>query len=209
MRTYPQKVQENILPLSVAGTLPDAFEEWSFTENTEDHEDAIETCQLCNQEYLRYHFEIKNAFTNHSLWVGSHCILKFGVSVFEEGQRLDSKASKKKLDRLVQKMRLESCIQALRRLADTENNDILDNALSYYEEHKNLSPKLAFVVLWRLQANQIDHSPSFFKIALRRDKHKRDLREMAESHVHTIWPALSSSQRKLTLGYGHKPLSAT
>ena len=207
--TYPQRVRENILPLSVADTLPEAFEEWSFTENTEDHEDAIETCQLCNQEDLRYHFEIRNALTGSTLWVGSQCILKFGVSVFEEGRRLDSRASKKKLDRLVQKMRLESCIRALRQLASTEDSDILDNALAYYEKNKNLSPKFAFVVLWRLQANQIDHSPSFFKIALRRDKHKRDLREMAESRVHTIWPALSSSQRKLAQEYGHRPPSAT
>ncbi len=58
MKTYPQRVRDNILPLSVGSTLPEAFEEWSFTENTVDHEEPVETCQLCEQEQLRYHFEI-------------------------------------------------------------------------------------------------------------------------------------------------------
>jgi len=58
MRTYPQKVRDNILPLSIAGTLPEAFKEWSFTDNTIDHEEAVETCQLCEHEEIRYHFEI-------------------------------------------------------------------------------------------------------------------------------------------------------
>jgi hypothetical protein len=88
MRSYPQRVRDNILPLSVGGTLPEAFEEWSFTERTVDHEEAIETCQLCEHEDLRYHFEVKNALTYKTLWVGSQCIMKFNLSVFEQGRRL-------------------------------------------------------------------------------------------------------------------------
>jgi hypothetical protein len=106
MSTYPQRVRENILPLSVAETLPEAFEEWSFADETIDHEEPVETCQLCNQEELRYHFKIRNALTAHTLWVGSKCILKFGVSVFEGGRRLTEDQAKKKLDRLVDQMRL-------------------------------------------------------------------------------------------------------
>ncbi len=125
MRNYPQRVRDNILPLSVGATLPEAFEEWSFTDRTVDHEDAIETCQLCDQEELRYHFEIKNALTHKSLWVGSQCILKFNLSVFEQGQLLLPTESKKKLNRLMQQMRLQSCINALQKLADSEKNEIL------------------------------------------------------------------------------------
>jgi hypothetical protein len=75
MQTYPQRVRDNILPLSVGSSLPEAFEEWSFTENTIDHEEPIETCELCDQEELRYHFEIKNTLTKNILWVGS-CLKK-------------------------------------------------------------------------------------------------------------------------------------
>jgi len=203
MSTYPQRVRDNILPLSVGGTLPEAFEEWSFTERTEDHEQPIETCQLCEQEALRYHFEIRNSLTNKTLWVGSQCILKFGLSVFESGRRLSESDAKKKLERLMQQMRLESCIRALEKLATAEKNEILSNALLYYRKNKYLSPKFAFVVLWRLRSNKIDHSPSFFKINLKRDKYQNDLRSMSLNHVHTIWPALSSSQRDMAIRMGH------
>lgn len=205
MQSYPQRVRDNILPLSVGSTLPEAFEEWSFTERTVDHEEPIETCRLCDQEQLRYHFEIRNALTQKTLWVGSQCILKFNLSVFENGRRLSAADTKKKLDRLMQQMRLDSCIKALEQLAEKEDNKILLNALDYYRKNKYLTPKFAFVVLWRLQANRIDHSPTFFKVSLRKAKYQQDLAKMPLSQVHLIWPALSSSQRTLATQLGHAP----
>jgi hypothetical protein len=205
VKSYPQRVRDNILPLSVAATLPEAFEEWSFTENTVDHEHPTEQCQLCEQEQLRYHFEIRNSLTRKTLWVGSKCILQFGVSVFDDGVRLSPAGAKRKLDRLIQQMRLKSCIGALEKLAKAEANEILDNALAYYRKNKTLTPKFAFVVLWRLGLHHIDHSPSFFKISLKRSKHQDDLRAMKLSHVHTIWPALSPSQRAMATQMGHTP----
>lgn len=203
MRSYPQRVRDNILPLSVGATLPEAFEEWSFTMETIDHGLPSEICQLCEHEELRYHFKIKNALTNNVLWVGSQCILKFNISVFEQGCRLSTSDAKKKLERLMQQMRLQSCINSLEQLAKTENNDILSNALTFYKKNKYLTPKFAFVVLWRLQENKIDHSPSFFKINLQKDKYKQNLREMPLRNVHVIWPALSSTQRQKAIAMGH------
>lgn len=58
MSTYPQRVADNILPLSIAGTLSEAFEEWYFTENAKDYEYPCKNCELCDQENSRYHFEI-------------------------------------------------------------------------------------------------------------------------------------------------------
>ncbi len=204
MDAYTQRVANNILPLSLAGTLSDAFREWYFTESIEDHEIADQDCELCDQEKLRYHFEIENRHTEHKLWVGSSCILKFQVQVFEDGKLLDSENSKKKLDRLTKKMRLDSCIKALRKLEATESSKILTNALDYYVKNKCLTPKYAFVVFWKLKENKIDHSPSFFKVTLKKDRQKRDLAQMEESHVHFFWPALTSAQRKTAMKYGHK-----
>lgn len=205
MATYPQRVRDNILPLSIGGTLPEAFEEWSFTERTVDHEQPTANCELCNQEELRYHFEIKNALTHRCLWVGSQCILKFNLSVFERGQRLSPSDAKKKLDRLTKQMQLDSCINALQRLVASETNPILANALTYFRTHKNLTPKFGFVVLWRLRQHHIDHHPSFFTINLKRDRYKANLREMELSRVHVLWPALSSSQRSMAIRFGHSP----
>ena len=207
MTTYPRRVRDNILRLSVAGTLPEAFEEWSFADEVVDHEQPIETCELCEQQDLRYHFQIRNTFTGKTLWVGSHCILKFGLSVFESGERLSPSAAKKKLDRLTQKMRLDSCLHALEKLVQAESNDILAHALEYYEKNKALTPKFAFVVFWRLQRHGIDYSPSFFKIELRRSNHREDLRQMQTDRVHLIWAALSASQKKMAIAMGHGPPS--
>lgn len=203
MSAYPKRVADNILPLSFSDTLPDALKEWYFTEKVEDHGKPTEDCGLCDQEQLRYHFEIKNRNTSRHLWVGSSCILKFQVQVFDNGVLLDATGAKKKLSDLTQKMRLESCIKSLRELAVLENNNILNSALEFYLKNKYLTPKFAFVVFWRLKRNDIDHSPSFFKVSLKKDKYKCDLANMPLDRVHTIWSALSSSQKKVAISYGH------
>jgi hypothetical protein len=205
MHTYTQRVRESILPLSVADTLPKAFEEWRFTGQTHDHEEASETCELCGQEGLRYHFEIQNDFTEHTLNVGSHCILQFNVAVFEDGRRLTPAAAKKRLDKLTEQMRQASCIAALEKLARAEASTILGNALSYYKLNKKLTPKQAFVVFWRLRKNNIDHSPSFFNVTLRKKRYVNDLAEMDTGKVHFFWKALTPSQRQQAIELGHQP----
>ncbi|MBR0900789.1 hypothetical protein JQ616_38040 [Bradyrhizobium tropiciagri] len=205
MQSYSQRVRDSILPHSVGDTLPKAFEEWYFTGNTEDHEEPCETCELCGQDGLRYHFEISNRFTGRALQVGSHCILQFDVAVYDGSRRLTAKEAKKQLDRLTQQMRLDSCTKALEALARAEHSNILDNALAYYRKNKKLTPKQAFVVFWRLRRNRIDHSPSFFKVTLRRKQHATDLQEMASDKVHFFWRALTSAQRKQAMRLGHQP----
>jgi len=204
MSSYLKRVANNILPLSISDNISEAFSEWYFTGDTEDHEDISENCQLCNQEQLRYHFEIENKYTTHKLYVGSSCILKFDVAVYDDNKvRLNKKDSKKKLDSLLVKMRLESCIKSLTSLANREHNDILKNALKYYSKNKYLTPKFASVVFWKLKENNIDYTPSFFKIRLQRKQHKEDLENLQTFQVHNFWNALTVSQRKFAIECGH------
>ena len=79
--------------------------------------------------------------------VGSSCILKFQLQVFDNGVLLDESGTKRKLEALKNKMRLESCINALIKAAAKESNEILNNALAFYRQNKYLTPKFAFVVL--------------------------------------------------------------
>lgn len=209
MSHYPKRVRANILPLSDGDSLPEAFEEWSFTEKTRDHEEPVETCRLCDKKKVRYHFEIENVITGKTLWVGSHCILQFGLSVFDNGRKLSPEDAKKKLVRMTNHMRLEACLKSLQELAHKDGRDqgMLQNALEYYRKNKFLTPKYAFVVLWRLKERGIDHSPSFFKVALKRADHKQHLLQMTAHKLSYIWPALSSSQRKLAVQLGQTPPS--
>ncbi len=206
MGGYTQRVRDSILPLSVAGTLPAAFGEWSFTEHTVDHEQPNETCELCGQQDLRYHFEIANQYTDSKLWVGSHCILQFDVAVLEKGRRLSPTEAKRHLAKLTQQMQLESCIRTLEQLAAKENNPILSGALDYYRKNKKLTPKYAAVVFWKLQAFNVDHHPSFFQVELRRAQHVEDLRQMPTARVHRFWSALTTAQRRKAVELGHSPL---
>ena len=207
LHNYPQRVRDSILPKSVGKTLPEAFEEWSVTENVHDNEQPTETCQLCGQESLRYEFEIRNSLTRHTMWVGSQCIKQFSLSVFEAGRKLSAADAERKINRMLDQMRQEFCIKALERLAAAEDNAILKNAVDYFKKNKYLSPKQAWVVLWRLRAQNIEHNPSFFKIDLKHERFKAQLREMPTSRVHDIWAALSSSQRDMAIRFGHsRPL---
>jgi hypothetical protein len=209
MDSYTQRIRDNILPLSVAKTLLEALKEWAVNNILIDHGEADEQCQMCEQENLRYHFGITNTLTQNQLLIGSKCILKFGIAMHDEnGRTLSPADTEKRLNALMRQMRYESCVKALRTVAQAESNAILTGALDYLAEHGNLSPKLAFVVLWRLKKHRIDHSPEFFKVALRRDKHKADIRAMQLDRVHLIWPALTTSQRKLVQSYGHAPPSS-
>ncbi|WP_196259761.1 hypothetical protein [Pelagibacterium limicola] len=205
MSGYTQRVRDSILPRSVAGTLPAAFAEWTFTENTIDHEATIEICELCGQQDLRYHFEIANRYTKATLWVGSHCILQFGVAVLEDGRQLSSDEARRRLAKLTQQMQLQGCVKALERLAAAEANPILTGALDYYRRNKKLTPKYAAVVFWKLQSFGIDHHPSFFQVELRRAQHIEDLRQMPTGRVHRFWGALSPAQRRKAIELGHRP----
>lgn len=205
MSGYTQRVRDSILPHSVADTLPAAFAEWVFTESTVDHESPTETCELCGQQDLRYHFEIANQYTEATLWVGSHCILQFDVAVVERGRRLSPDEAKRHLAKLTQKMQLESCVRALERLASKESSPILSGALDYYRRNKKLTPKYAAVVFWKLQALRIEHHPSFFQVELRRAQHIEDLRAMPTGRVHRFWGALTAAQRRKAVELGHAP----
>lgn len=194
---FSAKVLDRIIPLSVSGSLSQAFEEWYFTETTRDHQKPIEVCQLCGKDGLRYHFQIRNELTDVKLWVGSHCILQFGLSVYEDGRRLSANEAQKKLDRLTSKMRFDSTIRALEKLAEKEEGPIILGALAYLKTNKKLTPRYASIVLWRLNERRIDHCPSFFKVALRREDHKEALRNLKPRMFDYLCPALTSSQRKL------------
>ena len=202
---YDQRVADNVLPLSVAGVLGEALTEWRFIEEVVDHEEATETCGLCDHEGLRYHFQIENEHTDNQLWVGSRCILKFEVAVYDDGRRLSPAEAKKKLDVLTDKMRLASCLKALKQLASSDDHAILRSALAFYERNKYLTPKFANVVFWKLKEFRIDHTPSFFRVNLKFKKYRDDLEHMSTHRVRRFWEALTSSQREMAMKFGHSP----
>lgn len=83
MGAWSASAVRNLLPLSGADDLAEALREWAYTGRSNDYGQREETCQLCDQEDLRYHFEIGNPATGHRLWVGSRCIQRFEIAGFD------------------------------------------------------------------------------------------------------------------------------
>ena len=202
-----KRVCERILPLSRAQDLLQAFKEWRVTDRVTEDEEVAATCGLCDKEGLRYQYEICNQYTQYVLWVGSECILKFVIPVFEAGVLLDPRSARRKLNRLRKRPQHDSCVKTLERVVGKENNpktwDILRSALDYYRQNEYLTPRYAYVVFWRLKEHKIDHIPKLFKVGSKEKKDKIALRDMSDSHVNIIWPALSPGQRRLAAKFGH------
>lgn len=114
--------------------------------------------------------------------------------MFQDGKRLDASGARKKLNRLMQQMRLDSCIKVLTKLAAIEENEILANSLQYYKKNKFLTPKFANVVFWRMNEHKTDYSPTFFKIQLSKAKYKEVLKNMPIGRVH-LFRWLAGSER--------------
>lgn len=201
---YIERVRHNLLPLSVAQNLDDAFAEWFFTGHLKDWEDPIMSCEMCEHLQLRYHFRIKNKFTNHTLDVGSKCILKWGVVVRDsDGRILDVAGASQELNRAIQNLQMQKCLEALDKAAANDDNPMLQRALDFYREHGCLTPRFAYIVLWCLQTNKIDHTPASFKISLKLPGARHSLEGMPSTRLHLIWPALSLSQQTTATKLGH------
>lgn len=181
------------------------FSQWYVTENVIDHLKCTAECDLCGKTNIRYHFEVKKIQSDQTKWVGSSCILKYGIIVYDkEGKVLDSIGAGRKLNDLQEKCRFETCIKSLEALAEAEENKYLGLALEFFKKNKYLSPKLAAIVAWRMKENNIDYSPSFFRISFKRHQYQVDFSMMPTWKAHTIWQMLSPSQQKFAEQF-HQP----
>jgi hypothetical protein len=199
---YAKHVRETILPLSVSNSLPAAFGEWHYTGYKIDHEDADYTCQMCGQEGLRYHFEIRNDSTDAELMVGSHCILSFDVEVRHQGRVLTREEAKRHLDELIAQMQFSTALKALNNLYGVNPHDVTKTAIRYFRTNKALSPKLASAVFWQFQSNDIRYNPTHFAIQLRRSQHKVDYDQLTPAGRARVLAALTSAQKKALVKRG-------
>ncbi|MEG6112802.1 hypothetical protein UXO20_23900, partial [Enterobacter hormaechei] len=87
MASWLDKARDNMLRYSSGQAWPAVMKEWSVTGGFIDSHSINKTCELCDNEGLRYQFQITNVLTHYSLWVGSTCINKF-VPVFVGGREL-------------------------------------------------------------------------------------------------------------------------
>lgn len=193
---------KNLLPLSFEKeNFTIAVKEWFYTDELMEYEEPEEICELCEKDGLRYHFQIKNEIGN-VLWVGSKCIEKFGITIFDENgveitenkeAYLINQAKKKHIKEVV--LRLGN----VRPVGEKQGHSIekLDNYCiqNFYESGK-FDAKMINYLFIRLEEERIRYRANCFKIDLRSDESKRKLLGLKMIQYKRIEGALSISQRK-------------
>lgn len=81
------------------------YGDWVFTETARDCGTARADCALCGRRRLRYQFQVRHRHSAATLWVGSSCILKFGLTVMQGQDRLTPDQAKPHLARLTRALR--------------------------------------------------------------------------------------------------------
>jgi len=175
------------------------LQEWFYTGTGFDHITPSETCQLCEKTGLRYHFEIKNKHTENILLVGSSCILRFDIAVYDEdGELLRGKEKEKKLSAKIREFKTQSALEALRQLwkIDKKNRQLIESYVQSFRVNKGFSPDQLSFLFKQLQANDIEYEPTCYRATLRSKRDRDNLLEMSEDDVKLIWKSLSASQKR-------------
>lgn len=206
--TWPQSVAINLLPLSVANSLPAAFREWTFQDKVRDLLEEYGDyghCEMCDHQHVRWHFLISNSSTNGHLWTGSTCITRFGVVVHDgSGQQLDAPEDKdrflqKKVRSLIQRQRYEKAEAALQLLISRDPDK--RGMLTRFRDRGAFTPMEALLLLGRCQKYGGDLHPSTLKIRLRRDREKDQVKTLNFQGLEKLLPAFSPPQIKRVLDW--------
>jgi hypothetical protein len=177
-----------------------ALSEWRYTGNFNDLETPSADCELCDHPDIRYQFEIQNLHTTEALLIGSECIHRFGIAATdEEGRTLNAADTRKKVEKdrrtLIEDARKRRVISALVALAYVDSEFEINSFIDYLQTRGALTPKQLAIVLWRLSKFAIAHAPRDFKMTIRRNREKAQLRSLPDWQIERLLPCMSDSQR--------------
>lgn len=201
MARWRNKSIENLLQFSIEKTdHVVAAKEWSFSGNVIDHCIANQTCQLCEGENLRYHFEIKNKYKDIVLLVGSSCIKKFDISVFDnDGNELFGVQKDSFLKKKIQEKKKEILLEQLRSLwskSPPAEKEEIEIYVSNYNRKNGFSPEEINFLFSKMDKHQIKYTDVLYKVSLRSQFELLSLANMPETEQKKILPCLSVSQKK-------------
>jgi hypothetical protein len=176
-----------------------ALKEWYYTGYLEDLLDQRETCQLCAQPNLRYHFEIRNRVTGSILWVGSSCIEKFEITVYDEsGHELIGDERTKLLESDRKKKQTEMALEPLRRLWQKEGveHETIKNYVDAFKKRNGFVPQHLLWLFREMKRQNISYVPELYKVTLRSEADRDSLYKMSDDERGVIWFSLSIQQQK-------------
>lgn len=199
--SWASRAATNLLPLSCEQhDLKAALTEWRYTGDFHDLETPSANCQLCDHPDIRYQFEIQNLHTGEGLLIGSECITRFGIAATdEEGDALDAADTKRKVARdrrhLVDDAKKRGVVTALITLGQADPEFEIVSFINYLQERGAFTPKQLATLMWRLKKFRVPHKPADFKLTIKRNREKAQLRELKDWQLRNIEPCLSPSQK--------------
>jgi len=200
MSYWTETAQANLLSVSQdQSDLELALKEWEHTGKVIDHGAAVEVCQLCEHRQLRYHFEIHNSHTAKTLMVGSRCIKKFDITVFDdEGNELKSEDKVRWLRQEIYNRQKEMMLDSLRELWSNaeEHRDTIMWYVEMFESRKGFSPASLYFLFQQMEERGITFYPQIYKVVLRSYADKWELLQMSFEELALIWPSLSEQQKR-------------
>jgi len=192
---------KNLVPLSKADEFKEALKEWEFSGNVIDHEEPNETCELCEHEKLRYHYEIVNSLESSHLWVGSSCILRFQeIMVYgEDGALLTTESQRRsELDKALKEKQVDLALQPLRELwkNDREYRKYIEKNVSHLKEKDAFLPKGLAILCAQMKNYEIEYKASMFPVYLRTKESKAQLAALEGELLEHVIECMSPQQRK-------------
>ncbi|MCB0032997.1 MAG: hypothetical protein KDE51_03170 [Anaerolineales bacterium] len=200
MNFWSEISQENLLSRSQEQEdFLAAIKEWKHTGEVIDHLEPIEICQICEHPKLRYHYEIENRITKAILQVGSSCIEKFNIAVYDsEGNELFGKAKTKQLKEELKNKQQEMMLEPLRVLykGSTEGErETIEWYVDEFKDRNGFSPRNLLNVFKSMNERSIEYIPHIYKVVVRSDEDKEELYSMSDEEKELIWSSLSTSQQ--------------
>lgn len=201
MNIWLENSKKNLLALSKEKqNFPKAVKEWFYTGETIDYHEPTETCELCEKDELRYHFEIKNELKNHLL-VGSKCIEKFDITVIDSEGNEVKQNKDLYLQRQVRIKHVELSLDKLHKSNPTgkilgKTKKELDHyCVTTFDWEEKLDPKMLNYMFLRFDEEEIRYDKRFYAINIRSNENKAKLLKLNKMQFERIKGALSIAQR--------------
>ncbi|MCK6517846.1 hypothetical protein L6R46_22645 [Myxococcota bacterium] len=205
---WHQRIAPQLLPRSEEQSSVElALDEWVYGRECRDHYEAVEVCQLCLQQGLRWHFQIGNGATSQTLWIGSECIKRFDLGVWDQAtsQVVHGAAASRllaaDLRRLEEAARIKRLTDLIAQAAALEPDD--DDQRYWRQigeqlvEKRPLTPcRLDYLLLALDYLHLPRPEAKDLKVEAKREHHQRDLVDLPQPAWERVEPYLSAAQRE-------------
>ena len=178
-----------------------AIKEWTFSGEVIEYDEPVYICTLCNNNNLIRHFKIYNEIGNEML-VGSECIKKFEIPVFNENSERIEKDVVNYLNTYSQRIYILKIFEELiskNNLSEMRGNirhDLDKSCKDIFQRYDILNARIVNYLFVRFKEENIKFKPKKFKISIKSKDDQFYLLSLNEVQFNRINKALTKPQIK-------------